>query len=96
MVPRKGTLAYLCDVITQTLGASIGGKAAEKMYIAYHFVIWSMQAFVSTRFHVVPRKSMLAFFFFGGGVVCQTDSIITAKCIQSDPAEITFHRWFLT
>ena len=40
VVPTKGTLAYLCDVITRTLGASVGGKAAEKISVTYHFVIW--------------------------------------------------------
>ena len=67
MVPKKGTLAYRCDVITRTLGASVGAKAAEKISVTYHFVIWSMKVFVSIRFHVVSTKSMLAdfFVFFG-------------------------------
>ena len=42
VVPRKDTLAYLCDVITRTLGASVGGKAAENNSGTYHFVIWSI------------------------------------------------------
>ena len=42
MVPRKGTLAYLRDVITRTLGASVGGKVAEKISVTYRFVVWSM------------------------------------------------------
>ena len=42
VVPREGTLAYFCDVITQTFEASVGGEAAEKNFchIGYHFVIW--------------------------------------------------------
>ena len=58
---RKGTLACLCDVITQTLRVSVGGKAAEKISVSYHFVIWSMQTSVSTRFYVVPTQGMLTF-----------------------------------
>ena len=42
VVPRKGTLAYLCDVTTLTLGVSVGGRAAEKVSVTYHFVIWSI------------------------------------------------------
>ena len=42
VVPRKGTLAYLRDVITQISGASVGAKAAEKISVTYYFVIWSM------------------------------------------------------
>ena len=63
MVLTKGKLAYLCDVITRTLGASVGGKATEKISVSYHFVIWSMLAFVSTRFYLVPRKGMLGVFW---------------------------------
>ena len=63
-LPRKGTLACLCDVNTRTSGASVRGNAAEKISVTHHFVIWSMEFFVSTRFHVAPSKGMLAFFFF--------------------------------
>ena len=42
VVSRKGTLAYICDVISRTLGASVRAKAAEKISVTYHFVIWSM------------------------------------------------------
>ena len=42
VVCRKGTLAYLCDVITRTFRASVGGKAAKNFSVTYHFVIWSM------------------------------------------------------
>ena len=85
MVPKKGTLAYRCDVITRTLGASVGAKAAEKISVTCHFVIWSMKVFVSTKFY-----GMLAFFWGRGWAP------IAAKRIQSDPAEVTFRQWFLT
>ena len=67
------------------MGTSVEGKTAEKNSDTYHFVIWSMQAFVSTRFHVVPRKDMLAVFFGGHWA-----PIITAKRIQTDLADIIF------
>ena len=35
------------------------GKAAEKVSVTYLFVISAMQAFVCTKFHVVPRKGRL-------------------------------------
>ena len=33
---------FRCDVITQTLGASAGGSAAEKISVTYHIVISAM------------------------------------------------------
>ena len=53
--------SFLLWVITRTLEASAGGKAAEKISVSYHFVISAMWAFVCTKFHVVPRKSTLAY-----------------------------------
>ena len=81
VVPKKGTLAYLCDVITRILRAFVGGKPAEKITVTYHFVIWSMYAFVSTRFHVVPRKGMLAVLLgvFGPHYYCLTHSICPGR-----------------
>ena len=42
VVPSWEPLAYLYDVFTRTLGASVGGKATEKIFVTYHFVIWVM------------------------------------------------------
>ena len=41
MVSKKSTLAYLCDVITQTLEAYVEGKAAEKISVTH----WRSQDF---------------------------------------------------
>ena len=60
-----GTPAYLCDVITRTLGAYAGGKSTEKISGTYHVVIWAMKPFVSNKFHVVPGLGTQADFFWG-------------------------------
>ena len=41
VVPKKGTLAYLCDVHSN-FGGSVGDEAAEKISVTYHFAIWLM------------------------------------------------------
>ena len=48
------------DVKIQTLGASARGKATEKIFVTYYFVIRAMQAFVCTEFHASFSQNFFA------------------------------------